>query len=130
MSVTTNDVYKLAMALLGENADAADTADMRSRAPSLISVAIAALWDLDRAYRIVAFDTDPGVTPVIISTLDAAFPLSDRFAVLCAYYTAAKLTTDENLTFAGKLMELFSEGAQSAANEISAITSGIIDVYS
>jgi len=129
VSITCNDVYKLAMALLGEDADAADTADMASRAPALITIAISSLWDLDRAYRIVNFNTDSGDTPPLISSLAAAFPLSDRFSSLCAYYTAAKLTGDENPSYADKLIGFYTNGAVAAANDISAITGSISDFY-
>ena len=86
-----SDIFDTAAALISESPTGSDNADLRERAPFLLSNIITELKPLDDAEN-----GESKCATYVFSDLDAEFPLCDGLAPVCAYKLAYLLAADEN----------------------------------
>ena len=119
-----SDIYNTAAALISEQPDGADNADLSSRAVYLLYQIISELTPLDRAAT--GEETD---YPDRINSLDAPFPLCDGLAHICAYKLAFLLIADENTVLYSVLRAEYENAKKRFVDGLSASVSGIKNVY-
>ena len=119
-----SDIYNTAAALISEQPDGADNADLSSRAVYLLYQIISELTPLDRAATGEETDYQDR-----INSLDAPFPLCDGLAHICAYKLAFLLIADENTVLYSVLRAEYENAKKRFVDGLSASVSGIKNVY-
>ena len=119
-----SDIYDTAAALISEQPDGADNADLSERAVYLLYQIISELTPLDNAATGEERDY-----PDDISSLDAEFPLCDGLAHVCAYKLAYLLTADENNALYSILRAEYENAKKRFTDALPASVSGIKNVY-
>ena len=119
-----SDIYDTAAALISEQPDGADNADLSERAVYLLYQIISELTPLDNA----ATGEENGY-PDEISSLDADFPLCDGLAHICAYKLAYLLISDEDTVLYTVLRAEYENAKKRFIEALPASVSGIKNVY-
>lgn len=119
-----SDVYNTAAALISEQPDGADNADLSERAVYLLFQIISELTPLDRAAT-----GEDREYPDSISSLDASFPLCDGLAHVCAYKLAYLLIADEDTVLYTVLRGEYENAKKRFIDGLPAFVSGIKNVY-
>ena len=119
-----SDIYDTAAALISEQPDGADNADLCEKAPYLLFQIISELTPLDNAATGEERDY-----PAEISSLDDDFPLCDGLAHVCAYKLAYLLTADENSALYSVLRAEYENAKKRFVQSLSAAVSGTKNVY-
>lgn len=119
-----SDIYDAASALISEQPDGADNADLRERSVKLLYQIISELTPLDSAAS--GGDT---VYPSSFSGLDSTFPLCDGLAHVCAYKLAYLLAADENTVLYPILRAEYENAKKTFINSLPGAISGTVDIY-
>ena len=119
-----SDIYDTASALISEQPDGADNADLAERAVYLLYQIISELTPLDAAAAGEERDY-----PDQISSLDSEFPLCDGLAHICAYKLAYLLIADEDTVLYTVLRAEYENAKKRFADSLPADVSGIKNVY-
>lgn len=119
-----SDIYNTAAALISEQPDGADNADLSERAVYLLYQIISELTPLDRAAT-----GEEREYPDAISSLDAAFPLCDGLAHVCAYKLAYLLAADEDTVLYTVLRAEYENAKKRFIDALPASVSGIKNIY-
>ncbi|MBR6920894.1 MAG: hypothetical protein IKH51_01745 [Clostridia bacterium] len=119
-----SDIYNTAAALISEQPDGADNADLSSRAVYLLFQIISELTPLDRAAS-----SEDREYPDTVNSLDEAFPLCDGLAHICAYKLAYLLIADEDTTLYSVLRAEYENAKKRFIDSLPASISGIKNVY-
>lgn len=119
-----SDIYNTAAALISEQPDGADNADLSSRAVYILNQIISELTPLDRA----ATGEDRNY-PDTVSSLNTPFPLCDGLAHICAYKLAYLLIADENTVLYSVLRTEYENERKRFIDSIPAAVSSIKNVY-
>lgn len=119
-----SDIYNTASALISEQPDGADNADLSQRAVYLLYQIISELVPLDRAAA-----GEEREYPDMINSLNEAFPLCDGLAHVCAYKLAYLLISDENTVLYTVLRAEYENAKKRFIDALPAEISGIINVY-
>ncbi len=94
MSISNRDIYKNALAFIGQSIEG-NCSDYEERAPYLIAAFCCIATDIDTKLRSAdGILTRSPFNPVYMS-LDTEFPFSDRLAGLAALYVGAMLVVEE-----------------------------------
>lgn len=125
------DIYKAALALIGEIGDPKRTADYSERAPYILANSVCELKHLDENYRKAnSLPEAPELPTVFVSlSLTEPFPLADRFFGVVSEYLAALLIIEENSTLSDKLYNRFCLSMAAITAEIPAERQKILDKY-
>ncbi|MBQ3870543.1 MAG: hypothetical protein II777_08340 [Clostridia bacterium] len=119
-----SDVYETAAALISEAPDGSDNADLKRRAPFLLSGIITELKPLDDAENGEAKFGD-----YRFEDLDADFPLCDALAPVCAYKLAYLLAADENTPLYQVLKSEYESAKRAFIRSLPAAVHRIKNVY-
>ncbi len=125
------DIYKAALALLGENAEAERNDDYAERAPYILANAVEELLRLDRYYREAMGLSNAPVLPhtEVYLPLTEVFPLCDRFGSAMTAYLASALVINQNGELSDALFDRFSSGVTAIIAEIPGERQKILDLY-
>ena len=129
-ALTCRDVYTAALALISEPAaDDSRRADFDERAPYLIAAMCDEARAMDAVFRRACDEpVQDSFNPVCLE-LDAAFPLTERFAAPAATYVAAMLVLDENETLSDRLYDRYCDLMSDLCATCPASAQPIVDVY-
>jgi len=119
-----SDIYSAAAALISEQPDGADNADLRERAVYLLYQTVSELTPLDRA----ATGEDKEY-PSAFSGLDEEFPLCDGLAHVCAYKLAYLLAADENTALYQVLRAEYENAKRTFISSLPGVVSGTVRKY-
>ena len=119
-----SDIYNTAAALISEQPDGADNADLSGRAAYLLFQIISELTPLDRAAS-----GEEREYPDAINSLDDAFPLCDGLAHLCANKLAYLLISDEDTALYSVLRAEYESERKRFIDSLPACVSQIKNVY-
>ena len=119
-----SDIYNTGAALISEQPDGADNADLQSRAAYLLFQIISELVPLDRAAT--GGECDYPTSPC---SLDDEFPLCDGLAHVCAYKLAYLLVSDENTVLGAALKAEYENAKRNFINSLPADVMRITEVY-
>lgn len=126
--MTCNNIYYLAVRLLGEEPDASDTEDLRRRSAALIGAICTSLAASDGKYRagsgLAVCEWDGGEL-----SLEDEFPLVSRYSTGAAYLLASALVLDENRGLSDELNVRGKYEISSINSEIPASLEKITEVY-
>ena len=123
------DIYEMALRLLGEVECSASETELAERAPYIGAALSTEASSLDRAYRKAFGLKEAEPFPTLFMSLDSDFPLSDRFAPAAAYYMAAMLILDEDTELYEKLFDRWCQDLAAISAEIPFVKCSPVDVY-
>ena len=127
MSYTNNDIYLTSLALIDENAQKGDTADLAERAPYLLATFCSLCKNLDKKIRERdRLDAQTSFSTVKLK-LEDTFPLCDALSVPAATYLASMLVIDENPSLSEVLYDKYCDSVAILGAECSC--EAISDVY-
>lgn len=119
-----SDIFDTAAALISESPTGSDNADLRERAPFLLSNIITELKPLDDAEN-----GESKCATYVFSDLDAEFPLCDGLAPVCAYKLAYLLAADENTVLYQVMRSEYEAAKKAFVNSMPAAVHKIKNVY-
>lgn len=122
--MTLSDIFNTAAALISESPTGSDNADLRARAPFLLSNVVTELKPLDDAAN---GETKCG--DYVFTDLDAEFPLCDGLAPACACKLAYLLAADENTVLYQVLRSEYEAAKNAFIRSLPAAVHKIKNVY-
>ena len=123
------EIYKGALGLLAELCDEQRTEDYRERAPYILANFICQEEAHNAGYRrFLGEETAPLKIGVFVS-LDAEFPLSDRFIPAAEYYLASLLIDGEDNDRADVLFDRYCKAITDILAQIPAMRERILNAY-
>ena len=129
-ALTCRDVYNAALAMISEPlTDSSRRADFDERAPYLIAAMCDEARAMDAVFRRACDEEAQEQFSPVCLELDAAFPLTERFAAPAATYVAAMLVLDENEELSDKLYDRYCDLMSDLCATCPASAQPIVDVY-
>lgn len=129
-ALNCRDVYTAALAMISEpQSDTSRRADFDERAPYLLAAMCDEARAMDAVFRRACDEEAQEQFSPVCLELDAAFPLTERFAAPAATYLAAMLVLDENEELSDKLYGRYCDLMSDLCATCPASSAPIVDVY-
>ncbi len=118
MSVTVRDIYRQALAILGEAPDPDGEHEFAERASYLAAIFCSNTAEIDRDLREShGYAPQPAFSEIYLE-LEDDFPLCRCFLSSAAYFVASMLILDENESLSDRLYEKHFDALSHAVSEI------------
>ncbi|MBE6600596.1 MAG: hypothetical protein E7640_05310 [Ruminococcaceae bacterium] len=129
LDMICGDVYKLALAALGEATDGQYSDDYTARAVYLLPMVFSSMKEMDILFRCKRALPAQGEIAFDRIGLSDDFPLCDEFAAAAGYYLASLLIFDGDAARSDELFEKYDKTSRGVMNTLSFSSGSTVNKY-